>query len=262
MIIKWNENFIHKKLVNPNLIHFKDWIDQYALACEDMPRTHSKNFFCERTHQRGKSKQKITARKNRPFWSQNHNLGKCQEFLSENVFNRQQTVRQLHLRSNCLSGHPKGKCNSKYRCQVDNSNGFHHSTNHRTNFTKTQQSNEKQDQSTSGYRHNGDNLNRNQFSFTNNSFSWNKNLSSANPNYNYHTRQNGSSSYKRKRSRSRYNNNYNNNSSINSNSNINTNYKNSNNYNRPNRNFHYRQSHQVPNRFNVQQQQPTSGNFN
>ena len=91
-------------------------------------------------------------------------------------------------------------------------------------------------------------------------------MSSTNPNYNHQNRQNGNSSYNRQRSRSRYNNNNNNynNNSINSNSNNNTNgnYNNSNRYNRHNRNLYYGQSHQVPNTFNLQQQQPTSGNFN
>ena len=243
MIIKWNENVIHKELVNPNLIHFKDWIDKYAEACEDRPRTHNRNSLYERTHQRGKSEQRINARKNCPLCSQSHNLGKCQKFLSENVYDRQQTVRQLHLCPNCLTEHPKGQCNSKYRCQVDNCNGFHHSTIHRNNFNTTQPSNQGQNQSTSEYRHNGDNLNRNQFNFTNNSSSWNKNLSSSNPNCNYQTRQKGNSGYNRQSSRSRYNssnnNNYNNNSSINSNSNNSTNgsYNNSNSYNRHNRNY-------------------------
>ena len=79
MIIKWNENVIRKELVNPNLILFKDWIDNYAEACEDMPRTH--NSFYERTHQRGKSEQTINARKICPLCSQSHNLGKCQKFF-------------------------------------------------------------------------------------------------------------------------------------------------------------------------------------
>ena len=186
--------------------------------------------------------------------------------MSENVYDRQQTVRQLHLCPNCLTEHPKGQCNSKYRCQVDNCNGFHHSTIHRNNFNTTQPSSQGQNQSTSEYRHNGDNLNRNQFNFTNNSSSWNKNLSSSNPNCNHQTRQNGNSGYNRQRSRSRYNsnnnNNYNNNSSINSNNSTNGSYNNSNSYNRHNRNFYYGQSHQVPNTSNVQRQQPTSGNFN
>ena len=86
IIINWNENVILKELVNPNLIQFKDWIDKYAEACEDMPRTHQRNSFYERTHQRGKSEQRINARKNCPFCSQSHNLGKCQKFLSENVY--------------------------------------------------------------------------------------------------------------------------------------------------------------------------------
>ena len=95
MIIKWNENVIRKELVNSNLIHFKDCIDKYAEACEDMPRTH--NSFYERTHQRGKSEQRINAGKICPLCSQSQNLRKCQKFLSENVYNKQQTVRQLQL---------------------------------------------------------------------------------------------------------------------------------------------------------------------
>ena len=173
--------------------------------------------------------------------------------------------RQCDKCPNCLSENPKRQCNSKYRCQIDNCNGFHHSTIHRNNFNTTQASNRGQKQSISEYRHNGDNLNRNQFNFTNNSSSWNKNLSSTNPNYNHQTRQNGNSNYNRQRSRSRYNsnNNYNNNSiNSNSNNNRNFNYNNSNSYNRYNRNLYYGQSDQVPNPSNLQQQQPTSGNFN
>ena len=104
------------------------------------------------------------------------------KILSENVYDRQQTVQQLHLCPYYLTEHPKGQCNSKYRCQVDNCNGFHHSTIHRNNFNTTQPSNQEQNQSISEYRHNGYSLNRNQFNFTNNSSSWNKNLSCSNPN--------------------------------------------------------------------------------
>ena len=184
---------------------------------------------------------------------------------------RQQTVRQLHLFPNCLFEHPKRQCNTKNRCQIDNCNGFHHTTIHHNNFNTTQPTNQGQKQSTSDistYRHNGDNLNRNQFNFTNNSSSWNKNLSSTNPNYNHQTRRNGNSSYNRQRSRSRYNSNNNNNNNknnynnINSNNNTNGNNNNSNNYNRHNRNSYYEKLHQVPNTSNFRQQQPTSGNLN
>ena len=182
--------------------------------------------------------------------------------MSENVYDRQRTVLQLHLCPNCLSEHPKRQCNSKKnRCQIDNCNGFHHSTIHRNNFNTTQLRNQGQKQSTSEYRHNGDNLNRSQFNFTNNSSSWNKNLSTTNPNFNHQTRQNGNSSYNRQRSRSQYNSS-NNNENNSSNNNTNENYNNSNSYNRHNRNFYYGQSHQVPNTSNLQKQQPTSGNFN
>ena len=88
MIIKWNENVIRKELVNPNLIHFKDWIEKYAEACEDMPRTH--NSFYERTHQRGKSEQRINARKICPLCLQSHNLGKCQKSVKTCTTDRRQ----------------------------------------------------------------------------------------------------------------------------------------------------------------------------
>ena len=78
MIIKWNENVIRKKLINPNLIHFKDWIDKCAKACEDMPGTH-KSFY-ERTHQRGKSEQRINAIKICPLCSQSHNFEMSKNF--------------------------------------------------------------------------------------------------------------------------------------------------------------------------------------
>ena len=97
MIIKWNKDVIRKELVNPNLILFRDWIDKYAEACEDIPRTH--NSFYEtwmrlsnlenETFQLGKSEQTINAREICPLYSQSHNLGKCQKFLSENVSSRQ-----------------------------------------------------------------------------------------------------------------------------------------------------------------------------
>ena len=142
---------LSQELGNPNLIHFKCWIDKYTKAFEDMPRNHNKNSFYERTHQRGKSEQRINAKTNCPLCSQSHNLGKGQHFLSENVYDCQQTVRRLHLCPNCLSEHPKGQFNSKNRCQVDNYNGFHHSTIHHNNINTTQPSNQGQNQSTFGY---------------------------------------------------------------------------------------------------------------
>ena len=66
MIIRWNENVNRKEIVNPNLSSFRDVIDKYAEACEDIPRTHNKKSFCERTHQRGKSEQKDQRQKEMP----------------------------------------------------------------------------------------------------------------------------------------------------------------------------------------------------
>ena len=36
MIIRWNEYVLRQAIVQPNLIHFEDWIDNYAEACEDL----------------------------------------------------------------------------------------------------------------------------------------------------------------------------------------------------------------------------------
>ena len=149
--------------------------------------------------------------------SQSLNLGKCPQLLSENGYDRPQTVRQLHLCHNCLSEHPNGQCNSELRCQVGNCKGFNHSTKQCNNFNATQASNQGQSQSTIEFRHRGEILNRNQFNFTNNSSSWNKNSASNIYSYNHHNRQSGNSNQIRERSRVRDSNNYNNNSSSNNN---------------------------------------------
>ena len=36
MITRWNEYVHRQAIVQPNLIHFKDWIDNYAEACENL----------------------------------------------------------------------------------------------------------------------------------------------------------------------------------------------------------------------------------
>ena len=206
-----------------------------------------------RTHPREKSEQSFNPKKKCQLRQQTQNLGKCPQFFCENVYDRQQTLRRLHLCPKCFCEHLKGQCNSKYRCQKDNCNGFHHSTKHSNNFQATQSNNQGLSQSIFGYRHNGDSLNRNQFNFRNINSSGNKNSSSNNPNYNHHTRQDGNSNYNRQRSGRRNHNNYNNNNNINTNFNNN----NSNSFNSHNRTLHSRQSYQLPNTFNVQQQQPT-----
>ena len=73
-----------------------------------------------------------------PLYGYSHNLGKCNQFLNEDINERQQTVRQLKIYPNCLTEHPKGQCNSHYRCRIKNCNGFRHSTIHKNNFNSSQ----------------------------------------------------------------------------------------------------------------------------
>ena len=138
MIIRWNEYVLRQAIVQPNLIHFKDWIDNYAEACEDLS-----------TSQRPTNQENSSSRRsNRLFQQQSnercllcgysHNLGKCNQLLNKDINERQQTVRQLKICPNCLTEHPKGQCNSHYRCRIENCNGFHHSTIHRNNFNSSQ----------------------------------------------------------------------------------------------------------------------------
>ena len=128
MIIRWNEYVLRRAIVQPNLIHFKDWIDNYAEACKVLS-----------TSQRPTNQENSSSRKSNRFFQQqsnkrcplcgySHNLEKCNQFLNKDTNERQQTVRQLKICPNCLTEHPKGKCNSHYRCRIENCNGFHHST--------------------------------------------------------------------------------------------------------------------------------------
>ena len=71
--------------------------------------------------------------------SQNHNLGRCPEYLEKSVYDRQCCVRRFNLCPNCLRGHEKGLWQSKTRCLADRCNGFHHSTHHRTDARQMQQ---------------------------------------------------------------------------------------------------------------------------
>ena len=108
MTIRWNKYVLRQAIVQPNLIHFQDWIDNYAEAFEDLS-----------TSQRSTNQENSSSRRsNRLFQQQNnrrcpqcgcsHNLGKGNQFLNKDLNERQQTVRQLKICPNCLNEHPKG----------------------------------------------------------------------------------------------------------------------------------------------------------
>ena len=71
--------------------------------------------------------------------SQNHNLGRCPEYLRKSVYDRQGCVRSFNLCPNWLRAYEKGLCQSKTRCLVNRCNGFYHSTLHRTDARQMQQ---------------------------------------------------------------------------------------------------------------------------
>ena len=138
MTIRWNAYVLRQAIVQPNLKHFKDWIDNYAEACEDLstsqrPSNQENSLF-------GRSNRLFQQQSNKrcPLCRYSHNLGKCNQFLNKDINGREQTVRQLKICPNCLTEHPKGQCNSHYRCRIENCNGFHHSTIHRNNFNSSQ----------------------------------------------------------------------------------------------------------------------------
>ena len=60
----------------------------------------------------------------------------------------------MRICPNCLTKHPKGQCNSQYRCRIEKCNGFHHSTIYRNNFKSSQTfSPTQQQQSNQGQQH-------------------------------------------------------------------------------------------------------------
>ena len=138
MIIRWNEYVLRQAIVQPNLIHFKDWIDNYAEACEDLS-TSQKPTIQENTSSR-RSNRFFQQQSNKrcPLCGYSHNLGKCNQFLYKDINERQQTLKQLKICPNCLTEHPKRQWNSHYRCRIENCNEFPHSTIHRNNFISSQ----------------------------------------------------------------------------------------------------------------------------
>ena len=126
MIIRWNQHTRSQGLLPPNLTHFADWIDSYAEACADISPQRNQRTRVNTFSRRGPSDVSCQ------LCSQNHNLGRCPEYLENSVFDRQGCVRRFNLCPNCLRAHEKGLCQSKTRCLVDRCDGFHHSTLHRT----------------------------------------------------------------------------------------------------------------------------------
>ena len=133
MIIRWNQHTRSQALLQPNLTHFADWIDSYAEACEDISPQRNQRTRVNSSSRRGPPDVSCQ------LCSQNHNLGRCPEYLEKTVYDRQCCVRRFNLCPNCLRGHEKGLCQSKTRCLVDRCNGFHHSTLHRTDARQMQQ---------------------------------------------------------------------------------------------------------------------------
>ena len=126
MIIRWNQHTRNQGLLQPNLTHIAVWIDSYAEACEDISQQRNQRTRVNTFSRRGSSDVSCQ------LCSQNHNLGRCTEYLEKSVCDQQRCVRRFSLYPNCQRAHRKGLCQSKTRCRVDRCNGFHHSTLHRT----------------------------------------------------------------------------------------------------------------------------------
>ena len=133
MIIRWNQHTRSQGLPQPNLTHFADWIDSYVEACEDNSPQRNQRTRVNTFSRRGPSDVSCQ------LCSQNHNLGRCPEYLEKSVYDRQGCVRRFNLCPNCLRAHENGRCQSKTRCLVDSCNGFHHWTLHRTDARQQQQ---------------------------------------------------------------------------------------------------------------------------
>ena len=133
MIIRWNQHTRSQGLLQPNLTPFADWIESYAEACEDISPQRNQRTRMNTFPKRGPPDVSCQ------LCSQNHNLGRCPEYLEKSVYDQQGCVRRFNLCPNCLRTHEKGLCQSKTRCLVDRCNGFHHSTLHRLDTRQQQQ---------------------------------------------------------------------------------------------------------------------------
>ena len=133
MIIRWNQHTRNQGLLQPILTHFADWIDSYAEACEDNSPQLNQRTRANTFSRRGPSDVSCQ------LCSQNHNFGRCPEYLEKSVYDRQGCVMRYNLCPSCLRAHEKGLCQSKTRCLLDRCNGFYHSTLHRTDARQQQQ---------------------------------------------------------------------------------------------------------------------------
>ena len=142
MTIHWNQHVRSMRIEQPNLADFADWIRTYAEVCEDVsPQRPQKTDRLEQPSQSQKhSNIVLQASSSCQLCSGDHNLGRCKEYRSKSVADRQQLVRHHNLCVNCLKRHESGFCKSKIRCLVDRCNGFHHSTLHRNGFRTLQRS--------------------------------------------------------------------------------------------------------------------------
>ena len=107
MIIRWNEYVLRQAIVQPNLIHFKDWIDNYAEACADLSTSQRPTNQENSSSRRSNRLSQQQSNKRCPLCGYSHNLGKCNQFLNKDFNERQQIVRQLKICPNCLTEHQK-----------------------------------------------------------------------------------------------------------------------------------------------------------
>ena len=108
-------------------------MDSYAGACDDISLQRNQRTRANNSSRRGPTDVSCQ------LCSQNHSLGRRPEYLVELMSDRQGCVRRLSLCPNCPRAYEKGLCRSKTRCHADTSNGFYHSTLHRTEARQQQQ---------------------------------------------------------------------------------------------------------------------------
>ena len=89
MIIRWNEYVLRQSVAQPNLINFKDSIDNYAEACEELAtlqrQTKQENCLSRRSNRRFQQQSNERC----PLCGYSHNLGKCNQFLKKDNNERQ-----------------------------------------------------------------------------------------------------------------------------------------------------------------------------
>ena len=116
MTIRWNQHVRSMRRKQPNLANFSDWISTYAEACEDVsPQRPQRTIRFERLSQGQKNSNMIYQTSlSCQLFSGDHNLGRCKEYLSKSVADRQQLVRHHNFCVNCLKRYECGFCKSKF----------------------------------------------------------------------------------------------------------------------------------------------------